>query len=307
MTLHVIALDGAGRRPRAPPGHGPGRRAAPAGRPDRDHRRRLRPRARLAARRSSTRSPAAREAIGGRVEVGAHDLPPAALAPARGRRRPPPREPARRRRARAPPVQRRLARRDRRDLRAGRAARAARRARGRGLRARAAPPRRADRAARRGARHDLRRAGSGARAAGSRSTCGATAGWPSAATTRATSRSQRLLAAKRADRSASSCPRARSRARCRRVLDALAPLHDLIDELLVVDGDSRDGTVDIAREHGVRVDPSRRCSPSTAPRWQGRRDVARPRAHHRRARLPSSTPTPRTSTRLRRSACSARC
>ena len=43
-------------------------------------------RARLAARRSSTRSPQGARAIGGRIEVGAHDLPPAALAPARGGR-----------------------------------------------------------------------------------------------------------------------------------------------------------------------------------------------------------------------------
>ena len=97
-------------------------------------------------------------AIGGRVEVGAHDLPPAAL-----------------RRREADAVKRHAAlvgagarehhqfsgaslARHRRDLRAGRPARAARRARGRGLRARAAPPRRADRAARRRARHDLRAA-----------------------------------------------------------------------------------------------------------------------------------------------------
>jgi len=37
------------------------------------------------------------------------------------------------------------------------------------------------------------------------------------------------------------------------VLDALEPLTDLIDELLVVDADSRDGTADIARERGVDV------------------------------------------------------
>ena len=59
---------------------------------------------------------------------------------------------------RALAVQRRLARRHRRDLRAGRPARAAPGARGRGLRARPAPPRRPDRAPGRGPRDDVRAA-----------------------------------------------------------------------------------------------------------------------------------------------------
>ena len=61
-------------------------------------------RARLARARNSTRSPRARDAIGGRIEVGAHDLPPAALARREAdaaRRRAALRG---RRRARAPPV-----------------------------------------------------------------------------------------------------------------------------------------------------------------------------------------------------------
>ncbi|MDA0162586.1 glucosyl-3-phosphoglycerate synthase [Solirubrobacter ginsenosidimutans] len=37
------------------------------------------------------------------------------------------------------------------------------------------------------------------------------------------------------------------------ILDALEPLHDLIDELLVVDADSADGTAEIAHERGVWV------------------------------------------------------
>ena len=50
MTLHVHRGRPPGRRPRAPPGHGPGRGAPAARRPDRHHRRRLRARAGLAAR-----------------------------------------------------------------------------------------------------------------------------------------------------------------------------------------------------------------------------------------------------------------
>ena len=39
-----------------------------------------------------------------------------------------------------------------------------------------------------------------------------------------------------------------------RVLDALEPLRELIDELLVVDADSSDGTAAVARRRGVRVE-----------------------------------------------------
>ena len=141
-------------------------------------------------------------AIGGRIELGAHDLPPAALAPARGRRR---RSATRRSSARARASTTSssgasLAVTAATYAQVGRLEPRAR-ARGRGLRARAAPPRRADRAARRRARHDLRPPRRPRAAAASRSTCGATAGSPSAATTRDDFTLERLLAAK--DRSVS--------------------------------------------------------------------------------------------------------
>jgi glycosyltransferase involved in cell wall biosynthesis len=50
-----------------------------------------------------------------------------------------------------------------------------------------------------------------------------------------------------------------------RVLDALEPLGDLIDELLVVDADSRDGTARIARERGANVVSESALQPDFGP------------------------------------------
>jgi glucosyl-3-phosphoglycerate synthase len=47
-----------------------------------------------------------------------------------------------------------------------------------------------------------------------------------------------------------------------RVLDALAPLSELIDELLVVDADSRDGTAEVAARRGVRVESESALQPA---------------------------------------------
>ena len=91
MTLHVIEADPPGRRPRAPPGHGPGRGAPAAdgliattdadSEPAPDWLR-----AQLDAVANGAR------AIGGRIELGAHDLSPAVLERRRSRRRAPPRD-----------------------------------------------------------------------------------------------------------------------------------------------------------------------------------------------------------------------
>ena len=160
-------------------GHGPRRERllARPGRPDRLHRRRLRARARLAARAARRRRARARARSAGAIELGAeHDLPPRRAAPARGRRRRQRRARAARRRARASTTSS-AARRwrvtaatyaqvGRLEPRAG--------AGGRGLRARAAPPRRPDRAARRACGSPPPAGASAARRAGSRSTCAAT-------------------------------------------------------------------------------------------------------------------------------------
>ena len=247
-------------------------------------------------------------AIGGRIELGAHDLPPAAFLPARGRRRQAPRRDHHRGRARAPPVQRRLAGGHGRDVRAGRPAGAARGAGGRGLRARAAPPRRADRAARRRARDDLRPAlrprppRARGRPAPQR------AGWPNAATTPASFSLERLRALK--DRSVSVIlPTREVATTLPRVLDALGALDR-------PDRRAAGGRRRLARrDRGRRARARRATSISESalqtavrPRArQGRRDVARARGHDRRAGL-----LPRHRHRgLRRaasrSACSARC
>lgn len=92
-----------------------------------------------------------------------------------------------------------------------------------------------------------------------------------------------------------------------RVLDALEPLGDLIDELLVIDADSRDGTAAVAREKGVDVISESALQPAFGPAL-GKGDamwrVCRPPPVSSCA---SWTPTPRISTRASRSACSARC
>jgi len=49
------------------------------------------------------------------------------------------------------------------------------------------------------------------------------------------------------------------------VLDALEPLGDLIDELLVIDADSRDGTAAVAREKGVDVISESALQPAFGP------------------------------------------
>ena len=110
-------------------------------------------------------------------------------------------------------------------------------------------------------------------------------------------------------RSASCSPRARSRPRSAacstRSRRSSAPA--LVDEVLVVDAASRDGTARIAAARGARVaDESRAAARVRARARQGRRDVARRLARPPATSSPSSTPTPRTSTRASRSACSAR-
>ncbi len=83
------------------------------------------------------------------------------------------------------------------------------------------------------------------------------------------------------------------------ILDAIASLDPLVDEVLVVDA-STDGTAELARARGIRVVPQ----PESG---QGRRDVARPRGQHAASSSPTSTRTPRTSPTPSCAACSARC
>jgi glucosyl-3-phosphoglycerate synthase len=68
------------------------------------------------------------------------------------------------------------------------------------------------------------------------------------------------------------------------ILDTVARLNErsgLVDQVLVIDADSADGTADIARAHGAEVYSENELLPEFG---QGRRDVARPVGGARRHR-----------------------
>ena len=308
---------GAGRRPRAPAGHGPRVRAAAGrrpGRPDRRHRRRLRRPPPTGCAPSSTRSRGARRRSAGAIELGAPTALPAAARAraARGASAARAWQAIARRAARASttssPARRSAS--PPRPTRAS-AARAARRARGRG--ASSARSRRhgvADRAARAPSASRPPAAGSGARRAGlARRPARATAGWPSAATTASDFPLERPAGGQGAATISVVLP-------AREVAGTLADVLER-DRAAASRADRRgarrrrrlaDGTADVARAPGARVVDEADAAARARPRaGQGRRDVARPRGHDRRASSPSSTPTPRTSRRASCSACSARC
>ena len=295
----------AGRGRRAPAGHGRRLRAAAgrrrARRPGGDHRRRLRGRARLAGRAARGRR---RRAPGRSAARSCVDGP-------RRRRRPAPRRPRwpRALRAlpgrRAPALQRRLDRGHRRHLPPRRRPGAARRARGRGLRPRAGaalgfPSRGSPARA-----CAPRRARPAAPSAGSRATSRSTRGWIATPTAAAISSPPSWRRA-RPRPSRSSCPRARWRRRSAATVDVLRRFVEAgaVDELLVVDAASADGTAAVARAAGADGGAGGRphARLRAVPR-QGRRHVARAGGDDRRRSWPTSTATARTSA----SACSPGC
>ena len=311
------ATDAARARSSTEPGVGHARRQGmdlaaerlPPRRPDRHHRRRLRARAGLAARpaRRGRRRARGRSAAGSRSARTTSRPRPSAP---RGRRRhAATRALARRRRARAPPVQRRVARASpprptRRSAGWSRATRSRMRASSARCTATACrssgsprcasrPPARRIGRARRGLAVDLRRNS-----------------WLAER-----SYDARRLHARAACSSAKAAddqrhpPDARGRGHARPASSTRSRrCTTLIDELLVVDGDSRDGTADVARERGVRVESESALQPEHGPAlgkgdamWRGLAAttgelVVLPRHRHRGLRRG-----------VRRSACSARC
>ena len=89
------------------------------------------------------------------------------------------------------------------------------------------------------------------------------------------------------------------------ILDALP--HELLDEVLVVDADSRDGTAEIARSAACASRTSLLCSRSTARRSARATPCGAPWRRRAASSSSTSTRTPRRSTPPSSWACSARC
>ena len=89
------------------------------------------------------------------------------------------------------------------------------------------------------------------------------------------------------------------------ILDALP--HELLDEVVVVDADSRDGTAESRAGAACGPRTSLLCNPATVRRWARATRCGAGWPRPRASSSSTSTPTPRTSRRASCSACSGRC